>query len=369
MRPITIYKVTHTYASHPCVTNLSNGEWLVAFAASTQRHPYLHPPEDPHFMNFITRSRDQGQSWEPPQVAPNYGWTGVETPGLRQLSTGDLLLNQWRFRWYPLGLARQLWRSGEEKIFICDASGRHWRPVQQEADWADHPFAWARADDGAYVQISRDNGHTWTETVPVDIAPYQGAFSPKGCIELANGDLLLALGSHDYDPLHTSFIVRSTDKGRSWQKPVAAAHQAGRVFSEPSVAETPSGKLLLMSREAVTGYVHQSESPDGGHTWRPVRQLPFWGYPTHCIRLHDGRMLIVYGRRKEPFGIRAAVSADEGQSWSDEIILRDDLAPTYQGHNLGYPSVIEYAPGKLFTAYYGEDTDGVTCIQGSYFTL
>jgi hypothetical protein len=31
--------------------------------------------------------------------------------------------------------------------------------------------------------------------------------------------------------------------------------------------------------------------------------------------------------------------------------------------------VIEYEPGKLFTVYYGEDAEGVTCIQGTYWSL
>jgi hypothetical protein len=302
-------------------------------------------------------------------VVPNYDWYGVETPGIAQISNGDVLLNQWRFFWYPLELARKLWTTGQRQCFIFDSATRRWRPAQHEKDWEQHPFPYARADGGAYVHISHDNGYTWGLTVPVDIAPYQGAFSPKGAIELSSGDIILALGSHDHDPLAASFIVRSTDKGRSWQKPIEAARVPGRVFSEPSVVATRSGKLLLMSREETTGYIYQSESLDGGNTWLPARQLPLWGYPTHAIRLMDGRLLIIYGRRKAPFGIRAAVSEDEGQSWGEEIIIRDDLPDTDWGFNLGYPSVIEYAPGKLFTAYYGEDTDGVTCIQGTYFTL
>lgn len=358
----------HRYCSHPCLTKLANGDWLVAFSASTQRHPFRHPPDDPRFINLLCRSSDQGQTWAQPRVAPNYDWYGVETPGIAQISNGDILLNQWQFRWYPLELARKLWSSGQP-LFFYEPSARRWHPVQTEQDWAQHPFPYARADGGAYVHISTDNGYTWDLTVPLDIAPYQGAFSPKGAIELSNGDLILALGSHDYDPLAASFVVRSMDRGRSWGRPVEAARLPGLIFSEPSVVATPGGKLLLMSREEVTGYIYQSESTDGGTTWSPVKPLPFWGYPAHCIRLLDGRILIVYGRRKAPFGIRAAVSEDEGQSWGDEIIIRDDLPGTYGGLNLGYPSVIEYAPGNLFTAYYGEDTDGVTCIQGTYFTL
>lgn len=369
-KTIILYKAQHAYCSHPCVTQLANGDWLVAFCQSIQRQPpVIHPPNDPQFVNLLCRSRDQGQTWEQPRVAPNYDWYGVETPGLAQVSNGDVLLNQWRFLWYPLELAKKLWTAGQRRIFIVDSETFRWRPAQNEHDWEQHPFPYARADGGAYVHISTDNGYTWELTAPVDIAPYQGAFSPKGAIELSNGDLLLALGSHDHDPLAATFVVRSTDKGRTWQKPVETARVAGHVFSEPSGVEARSGKVLVMSRDEVTGYIHQSESLDGGHTWLPARPLTLWGYPTHAIRLMDGRLLLIYGRRKAPFGIRAAVSEDEGQSWDDEIILRDNMTDRNQGFNLGYPSVLEHTPGKLFTAYYGEDTDGVTCIQGTYFSL
>ncbi|MBI3243466.1 MAG: exo-alpha-sialidase [Chloroflexi bacterium] len=366
---IIVYKAPHTYCSHPCVTKLANGDWLVAFSQGAPHPPpAIHPPNVPQFINLICRSRDQGRTWEQPRVAPNYDWYGVETPGLAQLSSGDVLLNQWRFLWYPLELAKKLWLNEQRRIFIFESETSRWRPAQTEADWAQHPFSYARADGGAYVHISTDNGYTWQTTVPVDITPYQGAFSPKGAIELSTGQVLLALGSHDYDPLAASFVVHSTDQGRSWQKPVEAARVSGRIFSEPSVVETRTGKLLVMSRDEATGYIHQSESVDGGPTWLPTRQLPLWGYPVHAIRLIDSRLLIIYGRRKAPMSIRAAVSEDEGQSWSDEIVIRDKLPDTDSGLNFGYPSVIEYAPGQLFTAYYAED-DGAICIQGTYFTL
>lgn len=81
--------------------------------------------------------------------------------------------------------------------------------------------------------------------------------------------------------------------------------------------------------------------------------------------MDEGRILIVYGRRKRPFGIRATMGEDERETWSEEVVLRDDLP----NGNLGYPSVIEYSMGHFFTAYYGEDAEGVTCIQGTYFTI
>lgn len=363
-----VHRAAHMYCSHPSIAQAAGGEWLVVFCAGVQRKPsFLHPPSDPSFVNLLSRSSDLGETWELPRVVPSCDWYGVETPGIAVISSGEVLLNQWRFRWNTLEEARRRWVA-EEELFVCDPiSDPHalsWRPARSAEDWERHPFPYARADEGAYVHISSDGGHTWDATVPIDIAPYQGAFSPNGAIELDDGDLLLALGSQDHDPLAATFVVRSSDRGRSWARPVEVARTQGLVFSEPSLVATATGRLLLFSREEVTGHVHQSTSRDGGRTWSAPESLPFWGYPPHAIRLGDGRILVVYGRRREPYGIRAVVSDDDGVSWWPEIIVRDDLP----SENLGYPSALEYAPGKLFTVYYGEDQSGMTCIQGSYFT-
>ncbi len=364
-RTVIVARVPHIYCSHPCITGLANGDWLVAFCESVQREPFLHPPSDPRFLNVVTRSQDRGTTWEQPQVAPGYERFGVETPGIAQLSNGDVLLNQWHFLWYPVDLAKKLWSEGRQECFVADPGSGQWRPARHDDDWERHPYPYARADGGSFVHISTDNGHTWELSVPLDIGPYRGAFSPKGAIELSNGEVVLALGSHEHDPSAASFVVRSSDHGRSWQRPTEAARVPGLIFSEPSVVATSNDRLLLMSREEVNGCVYQSDSADGGLTWSAPTQLPFSGYPVHCIRLLDGRLVMVYGRREEPFGIGAVISEDDGVSWGPELVIRDDLA----NDNLGYPSVIEYQPGRLFTAYYGEDHDGVTCIQGTYFEL
>ena len=361
---IVVSKELHSYSSHPCITKLNNGDWLVPFSRSTQRLPYMHPPGDPMYVNMVARSTDRGATWSAPRVAPDYDWHGVEVPGIAALSSGEVLLNQWRFLWYPIELGEKLRQEGKS-IYVRNPKTRRWQIAQSKDDLETHPYPYVRADGGAYVHISTDNGFTWDATVRVEIAPYQGAFSPQGAIELQNGEIVLALGSHDHDPLKANFIVKSTDRGRNWGKPIEAVRKQDLVFSEPSAAQTPSGKLLLSSREELHGFIYLSESTDNGNTWLNTRKLSLWGYPSHCLSLEDGRIFIVYGRRKAPFGIRASISEDEGKTWSEEIILREDLP----NRNLGYPTSIEYEPGNIFVVYYGEDTDGVTCIQGTYVTV
>ncbi len=357
------------YISHPCLARTPSGVWLLVHAQSgTPDGSQIHPPNDPRFINILRRSIDLGRSWSAPMAVPGPPWTGVETPGIGVLSDGTLLVNQFRFGWPAVDQARSEWAAGRLRPYILDPSDARWRVVKSAADWAMHRLSYARVDLGSFVHRSNDGGSTWS-TSELDIAPYQGAFSPKGPVDLGNGEVVLALGSHEHDPLGASFLVRSLDGGRSWGRPERVARTPGLVFSEPCLVAVDDRRLLVFSREETTGYVHQSASDDRGFSWSPAVPLGLWGFPVHAIRLRDGRTLIVYGRRRRPFGIRGSISADGGRTWGSEFVVRTGLRDSRGGFNLGYPSVIEYDDGLAFVAYYAEDGRGNVGIHGSYVSI
>src|SRR5690606_24352578 len=89
-------------------------------------------------------------------------------------------------------------------------------------------------------------------------------------------------------------------------------------------------------------------SGDGGLTWSFLSRVNDWGAPGDLVQMQDGRVVCVYGYRVNPPGIRARVSEDCGESWGDELVLRDDGG----SWDLGYPKVIEHEPGRLLTVYY-----------------
>jgi hypothetical protein len=100
----------------------------------------------------------------------------------------------------------------------------------------------------------------------------------------------------------------------------------------------------------------QFESEDGGHTWTDPRPTEIIGKPPHLTRLSDGRILLTYGYRHEPYGQRACLSEDGGATWEyeREIVLRDD-APS---GDLGYPASVECDDGTILTVYYQQETAG-----------
>lgn len=361
----TIYRDPAAYTSHPCVARLTSGDLLVAFNESLPRHPSLHPPSDPRFINLMCRSRDDGAHWLAPRAVPDYGATGTECPSITQLANGDVLLVQWRFAWYPLETARALARQPDSTVELVLPSTRSWlgRRPTSDADWDECELPWARGNAGLFVSLSSDNGATWERTTVVSTAPFARGYSPRPPCQLADGTLLLALGSHDEHGF--VYILRSSDSGQSWEAPRVISDSPP--LAEPTILALPSGKVVVLSRDEKTQLLHQHDSFDSGQTWAPPRPTCLWGYPAHLLRLADGRLFALYGVRRPPYGIRASLSVDNGASWDTggELVIRDDMP----NRNLGYPTAAELPDGSLLAVYYGEDADSVTHIMGSRFRL
>lgn len=90
-------------------------------------------------------------------------------------------------------------------------------------------------------------------------------------------------------------------------------------------------------------------------TWKfinkPVADTGMGGNPPALTKLHDGRLCLTYGYRAAPYGIRARLSADDGATWGEEIVLRDDGG----NHDLGYPRIVQRPDGTIVTVYYFND--------------
>jgi len=120
---------------------------------------------------------------------------------------------------------------------------------------------------------------------------------------------------------------------------------------------TPSRILTTIRREeGPEHFIDAWITNDNGANWsflnRPAESTGgSVGNPPSMIKLRDGRLAITYGFRSAPYGIRAKISRDQGQTWGPEIILRDD-AGTW---DLGYPRTVQRADGKIVTVYYFND--------------
>ena len=88
------------------------------------------------------------------------------------------------------------------------------------------------------------------------------------------------------------------------------------------------------------------------------------------VQLANGRILVLFARRRLPMGIGGVVSSDDGKTWSHEFVIRDDAVTS----DLGYPVGVQLDDGKIFTGYYYTLPDGnefgrTRFIAGSKFRL
>ena len=282
-----------------------------------------------------------------------------------QTAQGTLLLTQFRFGWYPLGEARRRWQAGEPISLSLPLRG--WTEEFDEGDWQYSQHTWARGYHGLYVHRSFDGGRTY-ETRRVATGPYRDGFTRAGARVLADGRLAYVVTEHHPPHNRFTYLLLSADDGVTWEPPRVVVDDPGLQFGEPDLLEVAPGELLCVLRDSMrTGFLHTCRSSDGGATWSAPEQTSIDGFPGQLVLLADGRVLCTYGRREPPFGIRACLSADGGRTWlmQQEIVLRDDLP----NGDLGYPTSVEYAPGRLFTIYYGQDGTGVTYVMGTWCEL
>jgi hypothetical protein len=94
-------------------------------------------------------------------------------------------------------------------------------------------------------------------------------------------------------------------------------------------------------------------SDDAGRTWDFLSRVNDFGSPGSMVQLPDGRLVMVYGYRLMPSGIRAKVSDDEGRTWGPELIVRDDGG----SWDLGYPNAWVTDDGKVGVIYYFNSKD------------
>ena len=209
---------------------------------------------------------------------------------------------------------------------------------------------------GSWIRRSADGGATWGEPIRV-----RGS-APHGPVELADGRLLYLGNAVAEAGRYLNVVEESRDDGKTW-KVIAEVPTIDRPrgirLGEPHLAETKSGKLVAMFRAEPRGkvaqHLYQADSPDGGKTWTVPRRTKIWGYPPHLLRLSNGWLVVSYGRRKPPYGQRACISRDEGQTW--DVAGEIALAQARNG-DLGYPASAQLADGTIVTVFYQIDRPG-----------
>ena len=233
----------------------------------------------------------------------------------------------------------------------------------------------------AWLSLSVDGGRSWRRPI---LLPFTGlpSLSGHGSANVRrDGVSIIAMTTVTPDGWsRRPLIYASANNGASWSflsfmtpeqddgaavsakkgSPRFGAHR----YFYPRPIPLADGRLLasMRSQRDPTSILWTEifESEDGGRTWHFLSRVNDWGAPGDIVQMSDGRIVCVYGYRLAPYGIRYRVSEDGGRIWGSEIILRDDGG----SWDLGYPRVIETAPGELLAVYYMNRRDDPVQLNG-----
>ena len=323
------------YHGWPTVARRRDGELLLVCSGGREHHVC------PFGWVEMMRSKEGGRSWGWPRILMD---TAIDDrdAGVCETATGSILVTTFTSMAYV--------------DYMKDAKpgkrGRFTEWTQQGIDrWnAAHertPAAEREGMLGTWMLRSSNGGVTWSVPYRVPVN------SPHGPIQLSDGRLIYA-GKRLWHEKKRNGVADSSDDGKAWRWLAEIPTRAGDTFTdyhELHIAEASNGRLVCHIRnenKANDRESLQTESSDGGRRWSMPHPIGVWGLPSHLVRLKDGRLLMSYGHRREPFGNLARVSEDHGSTWSAPLTISDDGA----GGDLGYPSTAQLDDGSLVTVWY-----------------
>jgi photosystem II stability/assembly factor-like uncharacterized protein len=227
--------------------------------------PVMVSPHDPKTIyitsQVVHRTRNEGQSWE------------IISPDLTRADPKTL---------------------EKTPSYMNPSPGEFWGPITREAygpEWYATIFAfaespkqagvlWAGSDDG-FVQVSRDNGGSWTKVTPPDLPE----FALVSIIDPSPHDPATAYVAATRYKLQDNkpYLYKTSDYGRTWTKIVDGI--PGTDFTRV-IREDPGRKGLLYAGTETGVYV----SFDDGARWQRLQlNLPI--VPVHDLVVKDGDLV------------------------------------------------------------------------------
>lgn len=342
IRDVVVYSDPLVYASFPSLVRRADGELIVAFRRAPARTAFGEAGEshaDPSSHLVQVRSRDGGVTWDAePALIHAHAFGGAQDPCLMQLRDGGLLCSSYGWAFVQPSVVPRLHQPVKELkpgiVFL-----------------------------GGFLVRSEDGGRTWRgPTYPPRIEPellhdLHGrplpAYNRGAMAEARDGRLLWVVAANDrLQPQKTScHLLVSADRGASWSYAAPVAVDEKVAFNEASILETPRGDLVAFLRTAgLNDHAVMARSTDGGRTFHPWQDLGWRGHPLQATRLPDGRVLLVYGYRHKPYGVRARILDPECRdaTTAPEHVIRDDGGST----DLGYPWAVPLEEGRVLVVYY-----------------
>ena len=318
-------------------------------------------------VSWLARSTDMGQTWEGYDPIDYVGDFGKE-PELKTLEN-PIDFSHPQFAMRIVGTGYHGAHDARGHFFFSYDAGKSW--------------------NGPY-RFGADNIREWPElkntTLSEDIE-----LTPRTDYVVEGKDKCLifmsvrAKGEFGTDRL---FCMRTVDGGRTfkfvgWVVPPYDEKKVDlslKVKLEEDDAQNPhpnqcravmsqtirleNGKLICAMRRKYIehNWVDAYVSEDGGSSWTFLSEVGDAGAgngnPPALNITDKGRLIAVFGNRKEPGTMMVVYSDNEGKSWSEPKILRDDFgSEDMETIDLGYPQLLKRKDGKMIALYYWSTKD------------
>jgi sialidase-1 len=201
----------------------------------------------------------------------------------------------------------------------------------------------SRTDCRAYMQFSTDEARTWSE--PQLTMPDEGYYVVNNdrVVQLSSGRIVIPAAWHrrieqkEFNNRATALCFLSDDEGKTWRRSrgmVDPPPEGKSALQEPLVVEFEDHRLLMLCRTEL-GSQYRCYSDDGGETWSPAQPSDIKSplSPASLKRIPStGDLLLVWNDhskideslKDKRTPLAAAVSRDEGRTWSAPRIIEPD---------------------------------------------
>jgi sialidase-1 len=354
IQDVVVYSDPRFHNAFPSVVRRPDGELVVAFRRAPDRRrfgetKYTHTDSNSQLVQV--RSRDGGLTWtKEPKLIFAHPFGGSQDPCMITLRDDTILCASYGWSWMSTATLPKL-------------------PKPNEVAGSQFVFL------GGFLLKSSNGGHDWSAPIipahcPTDprvdiFGQPLPAYNRGAMCQGADGRLYWPVAAsaagHPRTEVH---LMISADAGATWTYSCPIAQDGKATFNETSIYETPKGDLVAFLRTAgFDDHLAVARSRDHGKSFAKWEDAGWQGHPFYALRLPDARVLLVYGYRHKPYGVRARLLDAEctNVATAPEIVLRDDGGSV----DLGYPWATVIGKNRALVVYYFNRADGPRTIEGT----